>query len=140
MAYQIRRTKKFTDTLELLGKNGAVEKSLSVEIDLDAVSRNYRKTLVALSDAELSLKKAQAEKNVEIFDAAYIAYGYSIIALFELTLGKENTVEILNFFENRYTEMALQIIPYISEVITPLISDVIKQKKREMKRINRWRH
>lgn len=139
MSYQIRRTKKFTDTLELCGESGAVEKSLEIEIDLDAVSGGYRKTLAALADAEQALKKAQAENNIEAFDGAYIAYGNAIIALFELTLGKGNTEEILTFYESRYTEMALQLVPYISNVIIPLVSDVIKQKKREMKQINRRR-
>lgn len=139
MSYQIRRSKKFTDTLDLCDDNGAVVKSLEIEIDLDAVSKTYRRALVALVDAEQALKKAQAEKNVDNFDAAYTAYGKAIINLFELSFGKENADEILKFYEDRYTEMALQIVPYISEVIFPKITDVIKQKKREMKNINRWR-
>lgn len=139
MAYQIRRTRKFADVLELCGDNGAVERSLNIEIDLDAVSKDFRKTLLAVEESERTLKKLQSEGNAEAFDEAYCTYGSAVIGLFELTLGKENTKEILDFYENRYTEMSLQVVPYIVNVIIPLIGDTIKQKKRELKQLNRRR-
>lgn len=137
MAYQIKRTQKFVDKLELCGKNGEVEKTLEINIDVDAIAGDFRHILIAVQESEDALKKAQVDNNIESFDGAYTAYGNAVVSLFELTLGKANTAELLEFYENRYTEMSLQVVPYITTVIIPLISAAIKRKKQELKKLGR---
>lgn len=141
MAYQIKKTRKINEELELLNDNGEVEKTLLINLDVDAIAPMFRKKQVALINAQKELKNIQKMGVQADFDAAYELYGRAVVDIFELTLGVQNTAEILEYFENNYIEMCTQVVPFISEVVVPSIEISINEKKKQMKNLHkkkRW--
>lgn len=132
--YKIKRTRKFYDTLQLCDEQGTVQKELKIEVDIDSIATGFREVLTKLEKAQKSLQDNQKLKKQNEFDKAYYDYGEALIKMFEMCFGTENTQEIVTFFENRYTEMSVEIVPYITKEIIPLVGEAIKQKKNSLKK------
>lgn len=132
--YKIKRTRKFYDTLQLCDGEGNVQKELKIEVDIDAITTGFREVLNMLEKAEKGLHDKQKLKQQKDFDKAYYDYGAALVKMFEMCFGKDNTEEIVTFFENRYTEMSVEIVPYITKEIIPLVGEAIKQKKANLKK------
>lgn len=132
--YKVKRTRKFFDTLQLCDEQGNVQKELKIEVDIDAIATGFREVLTQLEKAQKGLQDNQKLKRQKEFDRAYYDYGEALVKLFEMCLGKDNTEEIVAFFENRYTEMSVEIVPYITKEIIPLVGEAIKQKKNNLKK------
>lgn len=132
--YKIKRTRKFYDTLQLCDEEGSVQKELKIEVDIDAIATGFREVLNMLEKAEKGLQDKQKLKQQKAFDKAYYDYGAALVKMFEMCFGKENTEEIVTFFESRYTEMSVEIVPYITQEIIPLVCEAIKQKKANLKK------
>ncbi len=132
--YKIKRTRKFYDTLVLCDEQGETQKELKIEVDIDAIATGFREVLTRLEEAQKSLQNSQKLKRQSDFDKAYYDYGEALIKMFEMCFGTENTEEIVTFFENRYTEMSVEIVPYITKEIIPLVGEAIKQKKNSLKK------
>lgn len=139
MAYQVTRSKRITETLELTDANGIVVNSINVNLDADAVCTAFRKKQIAIIDAERRLKDVQRKGSQADLDAAYEAYGDAMLNIFELIFGDEGTKKILKFYENNYVEMGLQIVPFIREVVIPKLDDALKSHKRQMKNLYKSR-
>lgn len=132
--YKVKRTRKFYDTLQLCDEQGNVQKELRIEVDIDAIATGFREVLNQLEEAQKCLQDNQKLKLQKEFDKAYYDYGKALVKLFEMCFGKDNTEEIVTFFENRYTEMSVEIVPYITQEIIPLVGEAIKQKKNNLKK------
>lgn len=139
MAYQVTRSKRITETLELTDANGIVVNSINVNLDADAVCTAFRKKQIAIIDAERRLKDVQRKGSQADLDAAYEAYGDAMLNIFELIFGDEGTKKILEFYENNYVEMGLQIVPFIREIVIPKLDDALKSHKRQMKNLYKSR-
>lgn len=132
--YKVKRTRMFYDTLQLCDEQGNVQKELKIEVDIDAIATGFREVLTQLEKAQKGLQDNQKLKQQKEFDKAYYDYGEALVKLFEMCFGKDNTEEIVTFFENRYTEMSVEIVPYITKEIVPLVGEAIKQKKKNLKK------
>lgn len=132
--YKVKRTRKFYDTLQLCDEQGSVQKELKIDVDIDAIATGFREVLTQLEKAQKGLQDKQRLKQQKEFDKAYYDYGKALVKLFEMCFGKDNTEEIVTFFENRYTEMSVEIVPYITKKIIPLVGEAIKQKKNNLKK------
>ena len=132
--YKVKRTRKFYDTLGLCDEQGNVQKELKIEVDIDAIATGFREVLTQLEKAQKGLQDNQKLKQQKEFDKAYYDYGEALVKMFEMCFGTENTQEIVTFFENRYTEMSVEIVPYITKEIIPLVGEAIKQKKNSLKK------
>lgn len=132
--YKVKRTRNFFDTLQLCDEQGNVQKELKIEVDIDAIATGFREVLTQLEKAQKGLQDNQKLKQQKEFDRAYYDYGKALVKLFEMCFGKDNTEEIVAFFENRYTEMSVEIVPYITKEIIPLVGEAIKQKKNNLKK------
>ena len=134
MAYQIKRSNKVVEDLELTESDGTVVKTLHIDVDIDAITANFRAEYNDLIKAERAVKTAQrtgvSEDN---FQAIYEEYGAAIIAVLKTVLGEENTLEVLEFYEDNYVEMSVEVFPFISDVIVPRIRDTVENSKRTIK-------
>lgn len=136
MAYKIKRSAKITETLELCGDNGEVVKSLPITVDVEAIAGELRRRLTAVTTAEKLLKQAVGRKD---YDAAYELYGQTVTDVFSACFGKENTEEIVDFYDGNFVEMSLALVPFIYDVILPAANDVIRQRKAALKGIYKRR-
>lgn len=124
MAYQIKRKSKIQETLELV--SGETTLPISVEIDIDRMG-------AAISNAQDTLVMAQKLIEQEPRSPkAQKAYGASIIALFAVVFGKEDTEKILAFYDGNYEEMLIDVCPFISEVIMPKVKEASEARKAQL--------
>lgn len=127
MAYQLKKRKHIIKALELLDDQGKVEKKLNVDIIVDDFRNRYPKVIADVKKAE-NMLDANGENDVEAIVASQVA----IKALFVLVFGEVQTREFLEYYQNRYSEAFLDVIPFITEEIMP---EVTKEAEKENKRI-----
>lgn len=137
--YKAKRSEKLTDTLQLCDSSGTVVHSLNIEVDIDAISGGFRETLALLSKAEKRLKENQRKGNIAAFDKAYEDYGNLLVRMFNLTFGTENAKVIFDFYEGKYTEMAVELVPYIIDVMIPKVQESINRQKKRLQKSARRR-
>ena len=126
MAYQIKRKSRIKERLELCDESGAVVLPIDVEINVDDIAGK-------ISAAQQTLGMAQALINKEPTSAkAQEAFGAAVIALFAVIFGEDNAEKIIAFYDGRYTEMLLDVFPFISEAIMPKIKAASEERKQQL--------
>ncbi len=129
---KIQRTRNFTDVLEL--EDGDKTLSIEVEINFDRVCRSYREAEVALAHAQKCASETPTDPET------LETYGVAIAAVFAVLFGEENTMRILQFYEDDYVSMLGDIWPYITGVLLPAMQQAREKKLQDMKaaRKKRW--
>lgn len=132
--YQIKRTEKIRDTLELCGEDGTTGVTLEIVVDIDAIAGELRRNLADITSAEQQLKKAHSDKD---YAMAYEQYGKAVRGVFTVCFGAENAETICGFFEGNYIEMSVAIVPYIYEVILPRVNESLERRREQFRGIYR---
>lgn len=125
MAYQIRRSAVLTEDIELINKNNEVEKVLHVEFDADRFAREFNTAKNGIIRAENEIKKGN---NTD----SYAAFGNAAVEMFKVVFGERNTLEILEFYEDNYIEMISELMPFITDVVTPAVQQAVDTKKKQL--------
>lgn len=134
MAYEIQRNQRIQDQLVLKDENGEVAHILDIDLDADTIAGRYTRAANNVIRAEQIL--AAKDSAPEMLEQ----YGNAIMDLIGLIFGDENAACILEFYENRYSEMLNGILPYIQDVIAPKIEATSKTRVEQLKsRFNRQR-
>lgn len=124
MAYQIKKSDKIAEDLELLDSNNNAALTVHVDIEIARIIKNYRQLQIELMEAQNMISQGSEQ--------AFETFGNAVIKLFRCLFGDENTQKILEYFENDYTEMAVQCMPFISDVIQPAIEKYSRSKREIM--------
>lgn len=132
--YQIKRTEKIRDTLELCHEDGTTGATLEFVVDIDAIAGELRRNLTDITTAEQALKKAASDKD---YSAAYEQYGRAVRGVFAVCFGRENAERICEFFEGNYVEMSVAIVPYIYDVILPRVNECLTRRREQLRGIYR---
>lgn len=130
MAFQLRKN-NFTDTLELVGADGTVEKTLTFEIHVDVISPEVRRRHIAVVDAEKALKSCDKKD----FTAVYALFSTAVRELLELCFGEENTTEIIKFYNSDFIDISVAIVPYIYTVVMPRTTEALIRKRQNFKNL-----
>ena len=134
MAYQIKRSEKITDTLELCDEGGNVVTRLDITVDIDSIAAELRKRLVNVQTAEKLLKKAASQED---YAEAYGLFGQTVNDVFSVCFGAENAKRITEHFGGDYIEMSLAVVPYIYEVVLPKVNDSLQRRREQLRSIYR---
>lgn len=132
--YQIKRSEKIRDTLELCGEDGKPAVTLEFVVDIDAIAGELRRNLTDITTAEQALKKAASDKD---YAETYEQYGRAVLGVFAVCFGRENAETICEFFKGNYVEMSVAIVPYIYDVILPRVNECIARRREQLKGIYR---
>ena len=125
--YKIKRTSHFTDMLEL--EDGENTLQIPVEIEIDKIVQRYRALEVELMRAQKALKeKGQTAQMLE-------RIGQTVVDIFTLLFGEENTGKILSFYDGNHIEMLGDVYPYILQVIVPKLKAAALERKQQYKKI-----
>lgn len=131
MAYQVQKKKRLTEELELLDDTGRVAHTIHVELDADdmvaKINRKYTALTKALADTEEIRRKNGDNEHMQ---EALEMLGSAVVSLFEAVFGEEDTGIIVDFYENRYIEMSREIIPFITSVVMPRLTEIRKENKK----------
>ena len=124
MAYQLKRKQRINKTLELLGKDGKVETKLVVDIAVDDFRNRYPLVIGKVKEAQTMLDE-KGDDDASAIAASQIA----MKAVFVLVFGESQTRQFLDYYQNRYSEAFLDVIPFITEEIIPAVQKAVKEEQ-----------
>lgn len=127
MGYQLKKKKHINKSLDLIGDDGKVEKTLTVDIVVDDFRNRYPKVMADVKKAQAMLD-ASGETDVEAVVASEIA----VKAVFVLVFGEIQTRDFLQYYENRYSEAFLDVIPFITDEIIPAVKKAVEQENKRI--------
>lgn len=139
MAYQVGRSGKIHESLELVDDSGSVVATVYTDVDADKIAKEFNLRINAIIRAEAAAKAYSAQGEVtamtaeqaEAANTAIQAYGDAVINLFQLIFGDDDTRKIIDFYEGSYFEMSLQVFPFILDVVKPRIEEsVLRMQER----------
>lgn len=113
--------------MELKNEDGSVFAVLNIDLDIDRIMSKYNCARNEVIRVQQKMKAGP--DNAEILDE----YGKAIVAVIEVLFGTENTQALLQFYENKYTEMLEMLFPYISNEIEPRMREIVNDKVEKMK-------
>lgn len=127
MAYKIKRKNVLCEELVIEAAGGRPELRLPVEMTID-------QTLAQFNRLRRMLGELQAEAEKSPFDDAVISkLGIVIVAFFELIFGKDGCKNLVDYYENNYTEMLEDVAPFIVDVVIPQMNLAMEE------RVNKYR-
>lgn len=130
MAYQLKKKKHIIKQLELMGEKGKAEWTLNVDIIVDDFRNRYPSIMTEVKKAQEMLDEKGPE-DAEAIVASQIA----MKAVFCLVFGEVQTRKFLEYYENRYYEAFLDVIPFINEEIIPAVQDAIKDENARIEKL-----
>ena len=134
--YVVKRSEKITETLRLQGDSGNV-KDIDITIDVDVIAAEFVRKQKDFLAAQRHVAAIQKEGRKAGFENAYIEYGNTLLELFRVIFGAENTLAIADFFGDNYIEMMMQLFPFIDERIVPAIKRSVGYTKKQLRK--QWR-
>ena len=126
MAFKLKRFKK-TESIELVNEEGVTEKVITVRLDKAGLAMNASKKFVEIQRLLAMAEKARGKENEE---ELVTKLGQTVIDFFEIIFGEEDTKAILEFYEGKYIEMALEVMPFIQGKILPTARAMAQQNRR----------
>lgn len=142
MAYQIGRAKRVRETLELVDECGNVVKRLPVDLDADSIAMEFNRKYNAVMTAESAIKSmtipqegspiAMTQEDADNANQAIEAFGNAVIELFGMIFGESGTQELLDFYDGKYFEMSLEVVPFIVDVVVPAIKKSTEDKRSQL--------
>lgn len=141
MAYQVGRSSKIRESLELVDNSGNVVTTVYTDVDADKIAKEFNKRVNAVVRAEAAAKSlpkageitAMTAEQAEAATAAVQSYGDAVINLFQLIFGDDGTQAIIDFYDNAYFEMSMQVFPFILDIVKPRIEDSIREMQERAK-------
>lgn len=134
MAYQARRQKMCVEDFELVDANGKVVHTLHVHLSPDdtltKISRKYTALVNAMKLTDGMNLKAGA---VEDAQKHYDVLGAAVIDLIEAVFGLDDGKIIIDFYENRYSEMAQEVLPFISTIVLPRLQEIMNEHRKDIR-------
>lgn len=124
--YQITRKNRIKEQLQLCHADGAVALTADVDLNVDKIAMRVNKAYEVLAMAQNALQKDPENP------ATLTAYGNAVVAVFAVIFGEENAGKILEFYENNYTEMLLDVFPFINNEIMPKIREASAERRAQL--------
>lgn len=132
MAYELKRAKRITESVSLDGEE------IPVILDLDNMAAEFNRRYNAVIQAEKELSTAsETGINAENIGAVHESYGNAVIALFELTFGEEGAGKIVSFYEGKYIEMLMEVLPFFLDVVVPQLKAAADDKRQKLANIHK---
>lgn len=133
MAYQAKRSKKVIEEFELVDENNRVVEQFRVELDAGSMVEKLRRKHLALVHAHKELQDINVNNsNEQELSEAYEKLGTATVDIIEAVFGGEDAEKILDFYENKYVDMAKEVIPFITGVVLPKLHEVVRQSKKDI--------
>jgi hypothetical protein len=124
--YQITRKNRIKEDLQLCHANGDVALTLHVDLNVDEIANRVNKAYETLGNAQNVLQKQPNSPQ------AMQAYGEAVIAVFTVIFGEDGCRDLVEFYEGNYTEMLLDLFPFINGEIIPKIREASADRKAQL--------
>ena len=118
-----QRSKSIHKQLAIIPNDGKEQVIFNVDIIPEQVAGKF---------GELCWK---IQQETEKKQADYAALGEAIVGLLSIIFGAEQTKTIMDIYKSNYTDLLLDITPFLIEEIKPAIIEASKNKREEMQRL-----
>lgn len=125
--YKIQRKQTIKDTLVIESSAGKEELRLDVHLHVDDAISQYNRLHCILGEATAELAKDPTSEK------CLTAYGLAVMALFDLVFGEEGEKKLMEYYENRYSEMLEDVAPFISDRINPQMNKAMRERAKKFK-------
>ncbi|MBQ7003370.1 MAG: hypothetical protein IJN57_05315 [Oscillospiraceae bacterium] len=115
MAYQIKRPERIVEDLELMAVSDHPAMIIHIDINPEAMARDYRRL-------ELTLAKAKQAGDMASFEKA-------AGDLFTLICGEEAVERILAYFKGSYVDMTAALLPFVFDCIKPAVERYVQSRR-----------
>lgn len=122
--YIAKRKEKVFETFALADEAGNIVKTYDVDCDAETRLIEYNKAKNAVIRAERLIAQEPSEESYEV-------YGQTVLDLMAIFFGEDNAQEILAFFDDRWAEMLMAVVPFITDVIEPRMKEVKEKQMAE---------
>lgn len=121
--YKIERNKKYTVQLALN------EEVLNIKLDGLKQYKKYLEAQERLLDIQHKMEiMSKGTPEDKTLDEMITLLGETIIYMFTVLFGEDNTQKIVDFFEGNYDEMMTAIMPFIIKEVIPTLKAVAKEQ------------
>ena len=124
--YTITRKNRIKEQLQLCYADGTVALTADVDLNVDESAGRVNKAYEALGMAQNALQKNTESAQLKE------AYGNTVTAFFAVIFGEETAGKIVEFYEGRWTEMLLDLFPFINNEIMPKIRAASADRKAQL--------
>lgn len=124
--YELKRATQIHEEVKL------GDEILTINLDIDSIAKDFNQRYNNIIRAEQSVKEMQIKDNPTLLGAAQEDYGKAVISLLEIVFGAENAAKIIEFYEDKYIEMSIEIFPFILDVIAPQINAYFELQKEKL--------
>ena len=122
-----KRKKKVFETFALADEDGNIVHTYDVSCDPEEHLIEYNRAINKIIKAEQLIKEEPNPQNYEI-------YGQAIIDMMGIFFGENASREILDFFEDRYTEMITEVFPFITDVLMPKMREISEKELEKVRK------
>lgn len=121
--YTIKKAAHIVDELKIEDENGGKDLEIYVNIYVDDILADFEEKRAAIGKAQSDLKALKASKEADPSQIGIVlnSLNDATYALFELIFGKEQTDQIVSYYNNRVLTMLADFLPYFTGVILPEI-------------------
>lgn len=130
MAYKIKRKHTIEDELIIDDLNGKEALRIPVNIYIDDILAQYNLLRRILGEAQHNVEENPTSEK------ALIGLGEAVVALFNLIFGDEWSSKLLEFYDNRWSEMLEDVAPFIAECIQPKINMAMRDRADKFRRMS----
>lgn len=120
--FVIKRKENLIETVKF--ENNGKELMIDVKVNLLNTLNKYEKASRAIQLAIVDIQKGKLTDAKKIGDV--------IIEMLTIVFGND-TQKIIDFYDGDYTELLLDVWPFIISVVTPAYQKVKKQRQKEIK-------
>ena len=121
--YTIKKAAHIVDELKIEDENGGKDLEIYVNIYVDDILADFEEKRAAIGKAQSDLRALKASKETDPSQIGVVlnSLNDATYALFELIFGKEQTEQLVSYYNNRVLSMLGDFLPYFSDVIMPEI-------------------
>lgn len=121
-----RKKRRIHETLQLLNEEGTQELTVVVDLDIDQIAARVNKSYEKIGMLQNDLRKNPRDtRTME-------AFGQAVLEIFKIIFGDDQAMKILEFYDENYTEMLVDLFPFINEEIMPQVKEASRQRAEQL--------
>ena len=125
--YKVTRKNRIKEQLQLCHANGDIAAVIEVDLNVDEIAQRVNKAYEMLGMAQNALQKDLGDPKL------MESYGNAVIGVFNVIFGEEGCQKIVEFYDQNWTEMLLDLFPFINDEIMPKIRQASADRKEQLK-------
>lgn len=127
--YKAKRKQTIEDELVIENSKGEEALRLPVKLHVDDVLAQYNRLRMILGEAQHNAQEDPTDEK------AVTMLGCAIIALFKLIFGEDGGQKLVDYYEERYTEMLADVAPFVTEVINPQMQAAMMERAKRFRKL-----